>query len=229
MYKRQITACAICLTGIAQADDFKAELSGDIGLADYYTSRLVTGNKNTLMPYLDMEYDRLFARVDTLGIKTSKLGYGYLELVGRISQDATRTGKNSIPVGIGSLQETPLGGIMINAFHDVNTSRGNLLEAIYGGQIDLSGVTLYPLAGLEYQSANYVRYYYSEAGQYQAFQPGSALNSLAGLIADIPLSDTYHLNLNFRRKWLAQSIQSSPLVNQNHLDTAYISLSYRFK
>lgn len=236
-----IITCAMCLTGIAQADDFKSELSGDVGIGDYYTRSLVTGNQNTLnvMPYLDIEYDRLFARVDTFGIKTSKLGYGYLELVGRISQDATQSGigkrENSIPLGIGTLQETPLGGIMINAFHDINQSQGNLFEAIYGGQINLPGVTFYPMAGLEYQSKQYVRYYYgvspqeAASSQYAAYQPAGAVNSLAGLIADIPLGDAYHLNLNLRRKWLDHSIQSSPIVNRNYQDTAYMSLSYRFK
>ncbi len=224
-----LIAGLMSLTGIAQADDFKADLSGDVGLGADYTSRLVTGHKNALMPYLDVEYDRFFARIDTLGIKTGKLGYGYVELVGRISQDTTRTDKSAIPLGIGTLQETPLGGIMINAFHDVSGSQGNLLEAIYGGQIDLPGITFYPLAGLEYQSANYVRCYYSEPGRYQNWQPAGALNSLAGLIADIPLGGAYHLNLNLRRKWLAESIQSSQLVNQSYLDSAYLSLSYRFK
>ena len=230
-----IITCAMLLTAIAQAEDFKTELSGDAGIGEYYTHSRVTGDQNTLsaLPYLDIEYGRLFARVDTFGIKTSQLGYGHLELVGRFSQDATTTRKNSIPVGIGTLQETPLGGIMINAFHDINQSHGNLFEAIYGGQIDLAGITFYPLAGLEYQSANYVRYYYGvspqQAARNAAYQPGIAVNSLAGLIADIPLTDSYHLNLNFRRKWLAHTIQYSPIVNQSYLDTAYISLSYRFK
>lgn len=242
-----LLGCVLFLTGMAQADEFKSELLGDAGIGDYYTHSLVSGSRNTqsTMPYLDIEYGRLFARVDTLGIKTSQLGYGHLELVGRISQDGFTTtapnlagiGKraNSVPVGIGTLQQTPLGGIMINAFHDINQSQGNLFELIYGGQLDLPRVTLYPLTGFEYQSENYVRYYYGVSpreaanSQYAAYQPAGAANGLIGLIADIQLSDEYHLNCNLRRKWLAHAIQFSPIVNQNYLDTAYISLSYRFK
>ncbi len=63
---------------------------GDVGVGGYYTRSIVRGNSDVLgvFPYADFEYRRVFARVDTLGIKTFSLGYGYLELAGRISQDA---------------------------------------------------------------------------------------------------------------------------------------------
>ena len=241
--------CATLLIGMAQAEaeEFKPELVGDIGLGGYYTRSIIRGNRNELsvLPYLDFEYGRMFARVDTLGIKTLKLGYGYLELAGRISQDGFNTnapnlqglGKRDtpVPIGIGTLQETPLGGFMINAFHDVNRSRGDLLEVIYGGELDLPRVTLYPLLGAEYQSGKYVRYYYgispleAASSQYAAYQPAGAVNGLIGLIADIRLSDEYYLNCNVRRKWLGDAIRLSPIVNQRYLDTGYIALSYRFR
>jgi MipA family protein len=241
--------CATLVVGIAQADaeEFKPELVGDVGAGGYYTRSIIRGKRDELsvLPYMDFEYGRMFARVDTLGIKTLKLGQGYLELAGRISQDGFSTNTPSlqglgkrdtpVPIGIGTLQVTPLGGVMINAFHDVHRSQGNLFEVIYGGQLDLPGVALYPLIGAEYQSAKYVRYFYGisplEAAnsQYAAYQPAGALNGLIGLIADIRLSDEYYLNCNVRRKWLGNAIQLSPIVNQRYLDTGYISLSYRFK
>lgn len=241
--------CAALLTGMvqAEAEEFKPELVGDIGLGGYYTRSIIRGNRNEIsaLPYLDFEYGRLFARVDTLGVKTLKMGYGYLELVGRISQDGFNTNapnllglgkrETSVPIGVGTLQVTPLGGVMINAFHDVNRSQGDLFEVIYGGQLDLPRVTLYPLIGGEYQSRKYVRYYYGisplEAAnsQYAAYQPAGAVNGLIGLIAEIRLTDEYYLNCNVRRKWLGNAIQLSPVVSQRYLDTGYISLSYRFK
>ncbi|MDO8207815.1 MAG: MipA/OmpV family protein [Gallionella sp.] len=241
--------CAALLTGmaLAGAEEFRPELVGDIGLGGYYTRSIVRGNQNefSALPYLDFEYGRLFARVDTLGVKTLKMGYGYLELVGRISQDGFNTNapnlaglgnrETSVPIGVGTLQVTPLGGVMINAFHDVNRSQGDLFEVIYGGQIDLPRVTLYPLIGGEYQSRKYVRYYYGisplEAAnsQYAAYQPAAAVNGLIGLIAEISLTDEYYLNCNVRRKWLGNAIQLSPVVSQGYLDTGYISLSYRFR
>jgi len=241
--------CAMLLIGtaLAEAEEFKQQLVGDIGLGGYYTRSIIRGNRNefSALPYLDFEYGRTFARVDTLGIKTLKLGYGHLELVGRISQDGFSMtvpglqglGKREtpVPVGIGTLQTTPLGGVMVNAFHDVNRSRGDLFEVIYGGELDLPRVTLYPLVGAEYMSGKYVRYYYgispleAASSQYAAYQPAGAVNGLIGLIADIRLTDEYYLNCNVRRKWLGDAIQFSPIVNQRYLDTGYIALSYRFR
>ena len=40
-----------------------------------------------MLPYLFADYGRFFARVDTFGIKMLPIGNGYLELVGRVSQD----------------------------------------------------------------------------------------------------------------------------------------------
>jgi outer membrane protein len=233
------------LSGAVQADEFKQTLTGDVGLGAYYTKSTMRGmsDKLSALPYLDAEYGRLFARVDTLGVKTEALGYGYLELVGRISQDGLDAnalpgiGKREtpLPLGIGTLQLTPLGGVMINAFHDVGRSQGDLFEVIYGGQIDLPGVTLYPLAGAEYQSAKYVRYYYGVSpgeavvSQYASYQSAGALNGLLGLLVEVKLTDEYYLNAQMRRKWLGGAIGRSPVVHQGTQDTGYVALSYRFK
>lgn len=231
----------------AKADEFKQRLDGDIGLGAYYTRSIIRSNDNgfNMLPYLDFEYGRLFARVDTLGIKTLKFGYGYLELVGKISQDGFNTstpvlrGLNnrdtSFPAGIGTLQVTPSGAFIFNAFHDVNRTGGNWLEFIYGGELTLPSVTLNPLIGVEYQSKEYVRYYYgisaqeSANSQYAVYHPSGAFNDFAGLIFDFIITDEYHLNIYIRRKWLGNSIQLSPIVSRSYLDTGYFALSYRFK
>jgi outer membrane protein len=222
-------------------------LAGDIGMSAYYTRSIIRGKNDAIsvLPYGDFEYGRMFARVDTLGIKTLKMGYGHLELVGRISMDGFNTDTpslqglskraTSIPLGIGTLQETPLGGFLINAFHDVNRSKGNWFEAIYAGEIDLPQVTFYPLLGAEYQSKEYVRYYYGISAQeaivsnYAAYEPAGSFNGFVGLISDIKLSENYYLNCYVRHKWLGDAIQHSPIVSQRYLDTGYLALSYRFK
>ncbi len=216
-------------------------------MGGYYTRSIVNGVGDTvsILPYGDFDYGRLFARVDTLGIKTLPLGYGHLELVGRVSQDGFSTDTpalrglydraTSLPLGLGTLQVTPLGGILVNVFHDVHQSHGNLLEGIYGGEFAAFGMTFYPMVGVEYQSGEYVRYYYGVAPQeaasssYAVYQPGGALNGLAGMIADIGLGGGYHLNAYVRRKWLGDSIRSSPIVGKDYLDTGYLAVSYRFK
>lgn len=241
--------CGMLFFGMAQAETeaFTQRLDGDIGLGGYQSRSIIRGKSDatSILPYVDFNYGRLFARVDTMGIKTLQLGYGHLELVGRISMDGFDTNtfglqglnkrETSVPLGIGTLQVTPLGGFMLNAFHDVRQSQGNWFEAIYGGEIALSRVTFYPLLGADYQSKEYVRYYYgisaTEAAnsQYAAYQPAGALNSLIGLIADFKLTDEYHLNCYVRRKWWGDAIQRSPIVSQRYLDTGYVALSYRFK
>ena len=240
-------ACMLLATAQAADGEFSQGLVGDVGAGAYYTGRIVRGVSDftTVLPYGDFEYGRMFARVDTLGIKTLQMGDGYLELVGRISQDGFDTNtpgllglrkrETSIPLGVGTLQVTPMGGFMLNAFHDVRQSQGQLFEAIYAAELDLPQVSFYPLLGAEYQSSEYVRYYYgisaqeAAASQYALYQPSGSFNDFIGLIADIKLTDDYHLNGYVRRKWLGYGIEQSPIVNQRYLDTGYLSLSYRFK
>jgi outer membrane protein len=243
-----VWSVAMLLTGAVQAaEEFPQNLVGDIGLGAYSTRSIVRskGDMLSTLPYADFEYGRLFARVDTFGIKMLPLGYGHLELAGRFSQDGFDTdtpelhglGKRetSVPLGIGTLQITPVGGIWINVFHDVRSSRGEIAELIWGGEFKLSEVTFYPLLGAEFQSRQYVRYYYgisaqeALSSQYAIYQPGGSLNDFVGLIADIRLTDEYHLNCFIRHKWLGDAIRQSPLVSRGYLDTGYISLSYRFK
>ena len=67
------------------------------------------------------------------------------------------------------------------------------------------------------------------SSQYTVYQPAGAFNGLIGLIADIKLTEDYHLNCYVRRKWLGDAIRLSPIVGQRYLDTGYLTLSYRFK
>src|SRR5450755_2347773 len=131
--------------GIAQAqtEELPLRIDGDIGLGSYYTRSIIRGKTDqvSILPYGNFDYGRIFMRIDTLGIKTMKLGYGYLEIAGRISQDGFNADvinlhglynrQTSIPLGLGTLQITPIGAFFINAFHDINKSRGNLFEVIY--------------------------------------------------------------------------------------------------
>jgi len=239
--------CVALLSTSASAEEFKSEIVGDIGLGGYFTSNIIRGNQNqtSVLPYVDFTYGRMYARIDTFGIKTLPLGYGHLRMVGRFSQDGFSTSapnlvgldkrENSIPIGIGTLQVTPIGGFIINAFHDVNSSQGNLFEVIYGGRLELPRVKLYPLVGMEYRSREYVNYYYGVSSQeaansnYAAYQPDGAMNGLLALIADFHLTDDYHLHLYARRKWLGDAIRHSAIVDKAYLDTAYVAVSYRFR
>lgn len=236
--------------GVAQAQpqEFPMRIDGDIGLGIYYLHSVIKGKTGeaSVLPYGSFDLGRMFMRVDTVGIKTMKLGYGYLEIAGRISQDGFNANsgnlrglsnrQNSVPLGLGTLQITPMGAFFINAFHDINKSDGDLFEAIYVTELDTPRTTFYPLVGAEYLSRNYVRYYYgvstteAAASQYSAYQPsGGAFNPNLGLIIDTKLTEEYHVNFFLRRKWLGHAIDSSGIVGKAFMDTGYITVSYRFE
>lgn len=231
---------------VSASDMFSPKLRGDVGLGGYATMNIVEGvpDRLSVLPYLDCSYDRLFARVDTFGIKTMQAGYGHLELVTRFSQDGFNTDNpalnglttrnTSFPVGLGTLQVTPIGGVFLNVFHDINKSHGNWIELIYGAKFKSMGVVFYPLLGFDYQSAEYVGYYYGVTAQESlnsglpSYRPSAATNVLYGLIADLSLDEHWHLNAYLRRKQLDASIYQSPIVKYRFLDTAYLALSYRY-
>lgn len=235
-----------CHPAMAQ-DEFPDHVDGDIGLGAYYTRSIVRGKSDqvSVLPYGTFDYGRMFMRLDTLGVKTMKIGYGYLEVAARFSQDGFRADapdlhgignrQSSLPLGVGTMQVTPVGAFLINVFHDVAKSNGNLAEAIYAAELGTPDLMLYPLAGVEYQSAEYVRYYYgisaqeAVSSQYAVYQPGGSFNPLLGAMLDIRLTEKCHLNLYARRKWLGNAIQSSPIVGTHTFDTAFIALSYRFE
>lgn len=231
----------------ATTEEFPMRIQGDLGVGAYYTRSIVRGKTEPadVLPYGYFDYGRAFLRIDTFGIKTAKLGYGYLELVGRVTLDGFKADttslqglnerKTSVPLGIGTFQETPIGGFFLNAFHDVNQSNGNLFEAMYVGELTTSRVSFYPQFGAEYLSKQYVGYFYgvspteSAASGYAAYQGGGAFNPFAGVLIDARLTGDVHLNFYLRHKWLASSITDSPIVGRSGMDTAFIALSYRFQ
>jgi len=231
----------------AQAEEFPMRIDGDIGLGIYDTPSIIRGKVRqvSVLPYGNFDYGRISMRIDTLSFKTVKLGYGYLEIAGRFSLDGFSTDainlhglenrQNSIPLGLGTLQITPIGAFFINAFHDFNKSRGDLFELLYFAELDTPRLTFYPIVGAEYQSGAYVRYYYgippqdAALSQYPAYQPTGASNPILGLLVDARLTEKFHLNFYLRRDWLGNAIQVSPIVGKSTMDTSFIALSYRFQ
>ena len=131
----------------AQAAPLTDRLVGDVGGAAYSAQSIIRskGNETTVLPYGYFENGRFFARVDTLGVKTLPMGYGYLELVARISQDGWRADsaalagladrKAPVPLGISTFQSTPYGALIVNVFMDASKSHGALLEALYAAEL----------------------------------------------------------------------------------------------
>ncbi|MCJ0763752.1 MipA/OmpV family protein [Variovorax terrae] len=237
---------ALHLLGAHAQAPLADRLTGDVGGAAYITPSPVRGVSDTAiaLPYAYADWGRFFARVDTLGVKTLPLGYGYLELAARISFEGYRADaaslrgisdrRNPLPIGIGTYQETPLGGFFLNAFYDT-ASRGALLEASYAAELPAGRWTFYPQIGVERRSARYVSHLYgvtsaeSAASGYAAYAPGASTTPVLGLAAEVPLGGPWLLSLQWRRKWFDAAVRNSPLVNSRMQDTGLIALAYRFK
>lgn len=239
----------VLFSAIALAEEeLPNRIQGDVGGAIYASNNPVRGESTTLIavPYGYFDYGRLFARFDTFGIKTLPLGYGYLEVAGRINLDGYRTNnstlrgiqerKSSIPLGIGTFQETPIGGFFLNAFYDANQSHGMLSELIYVGEVDVGGDNVvYPMIGIEHFSARYTRYFYgvspTEAGRsiYPVYTPAATTIPMLGFILEVPVADDWNATVYVLRRWLGPAISHSPLVDIRLQDEAFIALSYHYR
>ncbi|WP_394781036.1 MipA/OmpV family protein [Undibacterium sp.] len=222
-------------------------LIGDIGLGANIAPTIArSSSANTgAVPYANFDYGRIFARIDTFGVKLVPMGYGSLELVTRYigdgytplhtSQGGLDQRKSSLPIGIGTLQTTPVGAFFVNAFHDANKSGGNLVDLIYAAEFDSGPFAFYPQAGAEYRSSAYVRYFYgvsaaeSARSGLAAYQPRDTVNPFLGLFIEAKVSGHWYVNANLRRTWLDHAVSSSPLVARHAANSALLSVSYRFE
>jgi outer membrane protein len=231
----------------AAAEEFPLKPDGDLGVGAYYTRSVVRGRTESasVLPYANFDYGRMFARIDTFGVKSVKMGYGYLEIAGRVELDGFKADtsslqglndrKNSLPLGIGTLQETPIGAFYVNAFHDFGKSKGNLFDLTYVVSQTYGKVTIYPQIGAEYLSKQYVGYYYgvstqeAVASRYGYYRPGGAFNPYVAALIEARISDNWNLNFLLRHRWLAKSISGSPIVGRKGADNVFAAVAYRFK
>lgn len=246
-----LIAAAVCIPAYAMddiPDTLPDRIVGDIGAA-VYTSNLHIGTEGTqslALPYAFFDYQRFFARIDEVGIKTFKMGYGYFEVIGKINLDtykvkssingSTINRSDPIPLGLGTFQETPIGGFFVNAYHDFGKSKGALYEFLYFAEIETyKKVIVYPQIGVERQSSQYANYYYgissgeSTATGYAAYSAPATSNLLAGLMVEIPVVDNWYINVYGKRKWMGGGINNSPAMNRSFQDNIFMALAYRFK
>ena len=234
-------------TARAQSIDSSVKVNGDLGLGESYspTPARSQSPSSHLVPYANFDYGNLFGRIDTFGVRSLPVGYGNLELVTRFIDEgyiptATASGyfdqrKSSIPVGVGTLQVSPWGGVLLNAFHDLNRSGGNLVDLTFAEEIDWQNFAIYPEFGAEYRSQNYVRYFYgisnAEATRTGAvpYQPGAATNLFVDLLVEAKISSNWYINFNGRRSRLGNAISDSPLVMRHLNNSVLVALSYRFE
>jgi outer membrane protein len=229
-------------------DSLPDRIVGDIGAA-VYTSNLHIGTEGTqslVLPYAFFDYQRFFVRIDEVGIKTFKMGYGYLEVIGKINLDsykvkspfngASINRSDPIPLGLGTFQETPIGGFFVNAYHDFGKSKGALYELLYFAELETyKKIVVYPQVGVERQSSQYANYYYginpgeSQLTGYNAYSAPATNNLLAGVMVEIPVIDSWYINVYGKRKWMGNGINNSPVMNRSFQDNLFVALAYRFK
>jgi len=214
--------------------------TGDVGMAVLNTQGVVRGahDRNDLIPYLAFDAGPMFGRIDTFGVRTLPVGYGHLEILAQFRNDGFSAPglsrrQDSVPVGIGTLQVTPLGAFEFKLLRDLGPSDGMLLQARYLAEAKLNKLTLYPELGFEVMDRRYVDFYFgprqSEAGSgAQSWHASSALNAFVGVLAELPITGPWVLNAYARLTRMDDAIANSPLVSQSWRSTAMVALAYRF-
>ena len=237
---------ALPLLGFSQPPELLDRPVGDLGAAVFRTSSYVNtvSSSTDVLPYAYLDQGRFFARIDTFGVKTIPVGYGYLELAGRINFEGFSTQhllglssrKDPVLLGLGTYQETPLGGFFFNVFYDANNSGGYLSDLMYAAEFQLpKKLVVYPQLGLEYKSKKYTNYFYgvspseSSQGGYAQYLAPSSISPYLGFLLEVPVAQNWNMHALVKRKFIDSAISNSPIVNQRYQDIYFLSLDYRFK
>ncbi len=215
---------------------------GDVGGMVMGSSALVRGAEasTSALPYVYGDWGRFFARVDTLGLRTLPLGDGHLELALRLSTEGFEGRKTAypalgdrsapLPVGIGTFQRTPLGGVFAYLMHDAR-SGGQFAELNWALQTRLGPVTLYPQLGLQYRSSAYVAHLYGVSAAESAatglvpWQPGASWAPMATLQATLPLSKDWSVQAVLRQRWFDGAVGDSPLVKTRSQSSGLLAIT----
>ncbi len=218
---------AACSAG-ARADD-APHWVGDLGIGVEQTQACAPGAsaRTWALPYAYGDWGRLFVREDTFGVKLLPVGWGALELAARISTEGTDGDgpglahrSNPRPLGLGTFQETPWGGVFANAFVDT-VSGGTLLELSYAAELDLGPVSFYPQAGLTRRSARY------EAHLHDVH--AASTTPIFELSAELPLTGAWVLLAHAQVEPFDRAERASPRVDTHERASAFLAMAWRFK
>lgn len=216
---------------------------GDLGGMLMGSTALVRGAEasTSALPYVYGDWGRVYARVDTFGLRTVPLGHGHLELAARVSTEGFDGRKTAfpaladraspLPVGIGTFQRTPLGGVFAYLMHDAR-SGGQFAELNWAVQTRLGAWTLYPQLGLQYRSSAYVAHLYGVSAAESAatglarWQPGASWAPMASLQATLPLSGEWSFQAVLRQRWFDGAVADSPLVKTRSQTSGLLALTY---
>ena len=220
-----VLVVALMSASLAQADE-PWHLSGDLGVGVERTQASAPGvsARTWALPYAYADYGPLFVREDTFGARLLPVGWGALELVGRVSTEGTDADgrglahrANPRPVGLGTFQETPWGGVFADAFVDT-VSGGTLLEASYAAELPVGPVTFYPQAGLTRRSARYDQHLFDIHA--------ASTSPVLQLSAELPFAQGWVLLAHVQAESFPHALRESPRVDRRWRTSA---LAWHFK
>jgi outer membrane protein len=222
-----LLVAALLAATVTRADE-APRFVGDLGLGVERAQAIAPGAaaRTWVMPYVYGDLGRSFVREDTFGVKTVAIGWGALEAVARISTEgsdsdgpglAHRT--NPRPVGLGTFQETPWGGVFIDAFVDT-VSGGTLLEASYAAEIAAGPLTVYPQAGVTRRSARY------EAHLYDVH--AASTTPVVQLSGELPIAQAWVVLAHVQYEPFDDAVRASARVAASSHTSALVALAWRF-
>ncbi len=223
-----VMTLAALLAAAARADEAPRWI-GDLGIGVGRSQASAPGAaaRTWALPYAYGDLGRLFVREDTFGAKLVPVGWGALEVVGRVStegSDADGPGlahrRNPRPVGLGTFQETPWGGVFADAFVDT-VSGGTLLEASYAAELPIGPLTLYPQAGVARRSGRYDAHLYGVRA--------ASTTPVLQLSGELPLAGAWVALAHAQWEPFDRAVRASPRVDTRSRASALLALAWRFK
>jgi outer membrane protein len=222
-------ALALGLAAAAARADAGLQGVGDLGLGVQRTQASAPGARarTFALPYAYGDLGRLFVREDTFGAKLVPVGWGALELVERASTEGTdgdgpglahRT--NPRPVGLGTFQETPWGGVFADVFVDT-VSGGTLLEASYAAEVPVGPLTLYPQAGVTRRSARYEAHLFDVRA--------ASTTPVLQLSGELPVAGAWVALAHVQWEPFDAAVRASPRVSGRSRVSALVALAWRFR
>lgn len=120
----------------------------------------------------------------------------------------------------------PLSG-QLNALREVTGEHeGYEVRGALAMPLLRSKTSLMASAGFTWKSPEVVRYYYGVA---KLYEPGAAFSPFAKLRLARPLSDRWSVNAFVHYEHLPGAIANSPVVNENHVTTAFAGVIFRVR
>jgi outer membrane protein len=114
----------------------------------------------------------------------------------------------------------------IDVLHEITgEDHGNEIRAAVGAPITKSKGTLSVNAGITWNDAPIVNYYYGEPGIYRG---GAALDPFAKLAYTLPLSSRWRFDAFTEYERLGSAIASSPIVDKHSVTTVFVGAVYAF-